>query len=325
MPSKQKSDPAVVRIGTRASELALRQARLVEKALLARGVECELITFKTTGDKKLDQPLTEIGAKGLFTHELEVALSKRKIDCAVHSLKDLPTESPDGLEIVAQLEREDPRDVLVVNRQTGAENLDDLPAGSRVGTSSLRRRAQLLAHRPDLEPVELRGNVPTRLSKVESGSVHAAILAAAGLIRLEVQRRITMFLDPPEWLPAAGQGAIAIQTRTDDSKMLDLLRPLDHEPTSTATRAERAFLTALEGGCQIPIGALVSDVNGRPTLYGMLADLTGRHIVRGSRLVDMGSPESTGEALAAEIRSRGGSSLLVELRQLSKIPAPQPE
>jgi len=325
VPSKQKSDPAVVRIGTRASELALRQARLVEKALLARGVECELITFKTTGDKKLDQPLTEIGAKGLFTHELEVALSKRKIDCAVHSLKDLPTESPDGLEIVAQLEREDPRDVLVVNRQTGAENLDDLPAGSRVGTSSLRRRAQLLAHRPDLEPVELRGNVPTRLSKVESGSVHAAILAAAGLIRLEVQRRITMFLDPPEWLPAAGQGAIAIQTRTDDSKMLDLLRPLDHEPTSTATRAERAFLTALEGGCQIPIGALVSDVNGRPTLYGMLADLTGRHIVRGSRLVDMGSPESSGEALAAEIRSRGGSSLLVELRQLSKIPAPQPE
>ena len=325
MPSKQKSDPAVVRIGTRASELALRQARLVEKALLARGVECELITFKTTGDKKLDQPLTEIGAKGLFTHELEVALSKRKIDCAVHSLKDLPTESPDGLEIVAQLEREDPRDVLVVNRQTGAENLDDLPAGSRVGTSSLRRRAQLLAHRPDLEPVELRGNVPTRLRKVESGSVHAAILAAAGLIRLEVQRRITMFLDPPEWLPAAGQGAIAIQARSDDSKMLDLLRPLDHEPTSIATRAERAFLTALEGGCQIPIGALVSDVNGRPTLYGMLADLTGRHIVRGSRLVDMGSPESSGEALAAEIRSRGGSSLLVELRQLSKIPAPQPE
>jgi len=325
VPSKQKSDPAVVRIGTRASELALRQARLLENALLARGVACELITFKTTGDKKLDQPLTEIGAKGLFTHELEVALSKRKIDCAVHSLKDLPTESPDGLEIVAQLEREDPRDVLVVNRQTGAENLDDLPAGSRVGTSSLRRRAQLLAHRPDLEPVELRGNVPTRLSKVESGSVHAAILAAAGLIRLEVQRRITMFLDPPEWLPAAGQGAIAIQTRSDDSKMLDLLRPLDHEPTSTATRAERAFLTALEGGCQIPIGALVSDVNGRPTLYGMLADLTGRHIVRGSRLVDMASPESTGEALAAEIRSRGGSSLLVELRQLSKIPAPQPE
>ncbi|HYS69712.1 MAG TPA: hydroxymethylbilane synthase, partial [Gemmatimonadaceae bacterium] len=248
-----------------------------------------------------------------------------KIDCAVHSLKDLPSESPDGLEIIAQLEREDPRDVLVVNRQTGAENLDDLPAGSRVGTSSLRRRAQLLARRPDLEVVELRGNVPTRLSKVEKGSVHAAVLAAAGLIRLQVERRITMFLDPPDWLPAAGQGAIAIQVRIDDPRMRDLLLPLDHAPTSIATRAERAFLGALEGGCQVPIGALVSDMSGTSTLYGMLADLTGRHIVRGSRRLDPLSPESTGEALAAEIRSRGGASLLVELRQISKIPAPQPE
>jgi hydroxymethylbilane synthase len=314
-----------VRIGTRASELALRQARLVESALLARGVTSELVTFKTTGDKNLDQPLAEIGAKGLFTRELEVALSKNKIDCAVHSLKDLPSESPEGLEIVAQLEREDPRDVLVVNRQTGAENLDDLPAGSRVGTSSLRRRAQLLAKRSDLEVVELRGNVPTRLSKVEKGSVHAAVLAAAGLIRLEVERRITMFLDPPDWLPAAGQGAIAIQARSDDTRMKELLVPLDHEPTSIATRAERAFLAALEGGCQVPIGALVSDIDGTPTLYGMLADLSGRHVVRGSRRLDPNSPESTGEALAAEIRSRGGASLLVELRQLSRVPAPQPE
>lgn len=324
MPSKRKPQPDIVRIGTRSSELALRQARLVENALLARGIAAELVTFKTTGDKKLDQPLSEIGAKGLFTHELEVALSKNKIDCAVHSLKDLPTESPDGLEIVAQLEREDPRDVLVVNRQTGAESLDDLPRGSRVGTSSLRRRAQLMARRPDLEVVELRGNVPTRLSKVERGTVHAAILAAAGLIRLEVEPRITEFLDPPDWLPAPGQGAIAIQARADDERMNALLRPLDHEPTSTATRAERAFLAALEGGCQVPIGALMSGSGAVPTLYGMLADVTGRHIVRGERLVS-GSPESAGEALAAEIRSRGGSSLLVELRQLSKIPAPQPE
>jgi hydroxymethylbilane synthase len=325
VPSKTSRDPSVVRIGTRASELALRQARLVEAALLARGIASELVTFKTTGDKKLDQPLTEIGAKGLFTRELEVALSKNKIDCAVHSLKDLPTESSEGLEIAAQLEREDPRDVLIVNRQTGAENLDDLPAGSRIGTSSLRRRAQLLARRPDLEVAELRGNVPTRLSKVESGSVHAAILAAAGLIRLEVERRITMFLEPPDWLPAAGQGAIAIQTRTDDARMRELIAPLDHEPTSVATRAERAFLTALDGGCQVPIGALVSDAGGRPRLYGMLADLSGRRIVRGFRDLDVDSPESSGEALAEEIRSRGGSSMLVELRQLSKLPAPQPE
>ncbi|MFL5593924.1 MAG: hydroxymethylbilane synthase [Gemmatimonadaceae bacterium] len=325
MPDKKGFDTGVVRIGTRSSELALRQARLVENALLARGIASELVTFKTTGDKKLDQPLTEIGAKGLFTHELEVALVKNKIDCAVHSLKDLPTDSPDGLMIVAQLEREDPRDVLVVNRQTGAENLDDLPAGSRVGTSSLRRRAQLLARRPDLEAVELRGNVPTRLSKVESGRVHAAILAAAGLIRLEVERRITVFLEPPDWLPAPGQGAIAIQSRIDDARMKELLTPLDHEPTSVATRAERAFLAALDGGCQVPIGALMSDSGGRPTLYGMLSDLSGRHIVRGSRALDPRSPESTGEALAMEIRSRGGSSLLVELRQHVNLPAPQPE
>jgi len=314
-----------VRIGTRASDLALRQARFVESALLARGIRSELVTFKTTGDKKLDQPLTEIGAKGLFTRELEVALTKNKIDCAVHSLKDLPTEPVEGLEIIAQLEREDPRDVLVVNRGTGAENLEDLPAGSRVGTSSLRRRALLLARRPDLEAVELRGNVPTRLKKVETGAVHAAILAAAGLIRLEVEQRITMFLELPDWLPAAGQGAIAIQVRSDDSRMRDLLVPLNHTMTSISTRAERAFLAALEGGCQVPIGALVMDAGDGPTLYGMLADLNGRHIVRGSRHLDLDRPESTGEALAAEIRSRGGSSLLVELRQLTKLPAPQPE
>jgi hydroxymethylbilane synthase len=322
---RKKTDPGVVRIGTRASELALRQARLVQNALALRDIKSELVTFKTTGDKNLDQPLSEIGAKGLFTRELEVALSKGKIECAVHSLKDLPTEFPDGLEIAAQLEREDPRDVLVVNRITGAESIADLPAGSRVGTSSLRRRAQLLALRPDLEVVELRGNVPTRLNKVETGQVHAAILAAAGLIRLDARQRITMFLDPPGWLPAAGQGAIAIEIRSDDARMKSLAGALDHEPTSRSTRAERAFLAALEGGCQVPIGAVVADLRGTHTLYGMLSDLTGQHIVRGSRPLDMKSPEATGEALAAEIRSRGGSSLLVELRQSSKIPSPQPE
>lgn len=327
VPSKKKSgrDAGVVRIGTRGSELALRQARLVESELRARGTAAELVTFKTTGDKKLDEPLSAIGGKGLFTAEIEAALAKGKVDCAVHSLKDLPTELPDGLEVVALLEREDPRDVLVVNRQTGAEGLDDLPAGSRVGTSSLRRRAQLLNRRPDLEVVELRGNVPTRLAKVEKGSVHAAILAAAGLIRLQVQQQITMFLDLPDWLPAPGQGAIAIEARKDDTRIQELLRPLDDGPTSLATRAERAFLAALEGGCQVPIGALVSAVSGTPTLYGMIGDPAGRQIVRGSRALDPNAPEETGEALAAEIRARGGSSLLVELRQLSKVPSPQPE
>lgn len=321
---KRKTESGVIRIGTRASELAMRQARLVEKALLERGLHAELVTFKTIGDKKLDQPLSEIGAKGLFTHELEVALAKGKIDCAVHSLKDLPTELAADLEIVALLEREDPRDCVVVNRVTGAEGLDDLPAGSRVGTSSLRRRAQLMARRPDLDVVELRGNVPTRLKKVETGKVHAAILAAAGLIRLEAEQRIAMFLEPPDWLPAPGQGAIAVQIRSD-SRLHDVLSSLNHAATSVATRAERAFLAALEGGCQVPIGALVSEDGGTHTLYGMLSDLSGTHIVRGSRTVDLDAPESTGEELAAEIRARGGSSLLVELRESKKLPAPQPE
>ncbi|MFN2636560.1 MAG: hydroxymethylbilane synthase [Gemmatimonadaceae bacterium] len=325
MAARRTTSADVIRIGTRASELALRQARIVEQALLARGMPSELVTFKTIGDKKLDQPLTAIGAKGLFTRELEVALEKGKIDCAVHSLKDLPTDSPEGLEIAAHLEREDPRDVLIVNRIVGAEGIDDLPAGSRIGTSSLRRRAQLLARRPDLEVVELRGNVPTRLNKVETGKVHAAILAAAGLIRLEAQQRITMFLEPPDWLPAAGQGAIAVQIRNDDTRIRAMVAPLDHADTSRACRAERAFLAALDGGCQVPIGALVVKAGGAHTLYGMLSDLSGQHVVRGSRRLDTGSPESIGEALAAEIRARGGSSLLVELRQSSKIPAPQPE
>jgi len=179
-----------IKIGTRSSELALRQARIVEAALEAQGHTCELVTFKTVGDKKLDEPLSAIGAKGLFTHELEVALNKGKVDCCVHSLKDLPTEMPAGLEVVALLEREDPRDVLIVNNVVGASTLDEMPAGSRVGTSSLRRRSQLLAARPDLEVVDLRGNVPTRLKKVDQGQVHAAILAAAGLPFTSVSEQI---------------------------------------------------------------------------------------------------------------------------------------
>ena len=312
----------VIRIGTRSSELALRQARMLEAALESADVTCEIVTFKTLGDKKLNEPLSGIGAKGLFTHELEVALTKGKVDCCVHSLKDLPTEMPEGLEIVAQLEREDPRDVLVVNSVTQADTLAAVPAGSRVGTSSLRRRAQLLAARPDLDVVELRGNVPTRLKKVDTGQVHAAILAAAGLIRLDARNRITAWLEPPGWLPAAGQGAIAIQARSDDGETLALLRPLNHEPTSIATRAERAFLAALDGGCQVPIGALMGH---DMTLHGFVSDLRGRNAVRGSRKVDVANPERSGELLAADLRSRGAGSLLVELRSVASTIAPQPE
>jgi hydroxymethylbilane synthase len=269
---------------------------MVESALEAQGHSCEIVTFKTTGDKKLNEPLSEIGAKGLFTHELEVALLKNKVDCCVHSLKDLPTELPDGLMIGAVLEREDPRDVLVVNPITEAEDLASLPSGSRVGTSSLRRRAQLLAMRPDLEVAELRGNVPTRLKKVDTGKVHAAILAAAGLIRLNARQRIKQFLEPPEWLSAAGQGAIAVEIRSDDDDIKEILMALHHEETWVAVRAERSFLAALEGGCQVPIGALTqSGERSELTLYGFVSDVRGRDVVRGSIVVDRASLRAPGD------------------------------
>jgi hydroxymethylbilane synthase len=319
------SEPGPVRIATRASELALRQAQIVHAALARLGIDGELKTFRTTGDKRLDEPLSAIGAKGLFTRELESALARGTVDCCVHSLKDLPTESPGGLTLVAILEREDPRDVLVINDVIDAETLADIPRGSRIGTSSLRRRAQLLAERPDLDVVELRGNVPTRLRKVDDGQVHAAILAAAGLHRLGVHQRIRAYLEPPRWLPAAGQGAIAVQIRDDDERMRTLLAPLDHAPTRLATRAERAFLAALEGGCQVPIGALAIGGGSRLVLHGMIAELGGQTVVRGERPVDESDPELSGVRLANDLRPKGGTEILGKLRSMERVPAPQPE
>lgn len=315
----------VIRIGTRTSELALRQARMVQAALTAQGLESELVTYKTVGDKRLDEPLSSIGAKGLFTKELETALLKQKIDIAVHSLKDLPTESPDGLMVAAVLVREDPRDALVVNGRILAETLEELPRGSRVGTSSLRRRAQLLSARPDLEVAELRGNVPTRLKKVDEGRVHAAILAAAGLHRLGAKQHIKSYLDAPAWLPAAGQGAIAVQTRADDAVIRALAEAMNDAPTMRAVRAERAFLAALEGGCQVPIGALALESDGVAMLHGMIADIDGRRVVRGSIVLDVGDPELSGIRLANQLRGEGASDILEGLRRANHVPSPQPE
>lgn len=310
--------PAVVRIGTRASELALRQAAIVESALVARGQPVEIVRIRTAGDKKKQEPLSAIGARGLFTKELESALLRKKVDCCVHSLKDLPAEQQEGLELVAMLERGDPRDVLVINPVTDASGLADLPSGSRVGTSSLRRRAQLLAVRPDLDVVDMRGDVLTRLRKMDEGKFHAGVFAAAELIRLDARQRIGAFLNPPEWLPAAGQGVIAVQIRSADARMRELLEPLDHSPTRLAVTAERAFLAALEGGSQVPIGALAMptvDQSGEFVLHGFISDVAGLNVVRGSRAVDSADPELTGQELAADIRSRGGASILAELRQ----------
>ena len=324
MPSP--SDPATIRIGTRSSELALRQARLVQAALEAQGLASELVTYRTVGDKRLDEPLSAIGAKGLFTKELEQDLLKGKTHLAVHSLKDLPTDSPEGLVVAAVLEREDPRDALVVNGRILAQSLADLPRGSRIGTSSLRRRAQLLATRPDLEVAELRGNVPTRLKKSDEGRLHAAILAAAGLHRLGARQHVTCYLDAPAWLPAAGQGAIAVQVRTDAARVRALADAMNDAPTMRAVVAERAFLAALEGGCQVPIGALaVPTSEGGGLLHGMIASIDGTRIVRGSIALDPDDPALSGIRLANQLRGEGATEILEGLRRAEHLPSPQPE
>jgi len=320
----------LVRVATRSSELALRQAEQVRAALRLRGIESELATYTTVGDRRLDVALTAIGGKGLFTQELENDLLAGRVDCCVHSLKDLPTASPDGLSVVAQLEREDPRDALVFGPalaglpNESGDPLDRLPRGARVGTSSLRRRAQLLAARPDLEVRELRGNVPTRLRKIDAGEVDAAILAAAGLHRLDAKARVGAYLGAPGWLPAAGQGAIAVQVRDADADLVALFAALDHDATSVATRAERAFLAALEGGCQVPIGALATEVRGAWTLHGLIGDVRGTQVVRGSRAFDPIGAARAGTKLAAELRERGGAEILAALEGV-RSPAPQPE
>jgi hydroxymethylbilane synthase len=275
-----------MRIGTRASALALEQARQVQSALAARGIDGELAPFTTLGDQRTNESFLSIGAKGLFTAELEEALVRGTIDCAVHSLKDLPT---DATGIIAVLPRVDPRDVIV-----GAA-LEDLPPGARVGTSSLRRRAQLHALRADLELVELRGNVPTRLRKVAEGQVRTAILAAAGLIRLAATQHITAYLEPPDWLPAPGQGAIAIQAYGEAAAAL---APLNDPETMRAVTAERALLAALEGGCQVPIGALVVG----DTLYAFISEVDGSQMRRGSEVFDPRDPAATGVELASKLR-----------------------
>jgi hydroxymethylbilane synthase len=300
-----------IRIGTRSSALALAQAEQVKALLAAQGAAAELVTYTTVGDRILDRPLAAIGEKGLFTKELEDDLLSGRTDCAVHSLKDLPTEMPAGLSLGALLPREDPRDALVLPHGAQApRGLDDVPHGAVVGTSSLRRRAQLKAVRPDLEVVDLRGNVGTRLRKIDDGVVQAAILASAGLHRLGLRDRISAYLEAPAWLPAAGQGAIAVQVRANDPVVGPIIAQLSHGETWRHVTAERTFLAALEGGCQVPIGAVASD--GR--LHGFIAPLDGRRLVRGDAPLDGHDAASVGRALAERLRAEGGDAILAELR-----------
>ena len=295
---------APVRIASRVSPLAMQQANLVAAALQAQGLLAEIVPFKTIGDRTLDRPLAAVGTKGAFTRELEEALLAGEVDCCVHSLKDLPTQSPDGLTIGAVLPREDPSDVLVTADPGDRTTLELLPPGSRVGTSSPRRRALLAAIRPDLQIVDLRGNVGTRLAKVERGEVVATILAFAGLNRLGLAERASSVLRAPAWLPAPGQGAIAVQIRADDDDTAAFARKLDDEPTRIAVDAERSFLAAFEGGCQLPLGALALPASDGDdwVLHGVIERAETRSLLRGRLTFDAGDALDVGRRLADQLR-----------------------
>lgn len=290
---------------------------MVRDALVAMGHHVEVVTFSTVGDERLDVALPAIGGKGVFTAELEAALLGGGVDLCVHSLKDLPTDNPPGLDVGAVLPREDPRDALLIRADVSAHALGELPAGARVGTSSLRRSAMLRHLRPDLEVVDLRGNVPTRVQKLDDGHMEAIVLAAAGLKRLGLASRITQWLEPPTWLPAPAQGIVAVQIRREDDTIRAMIRQLHDEEAWRAATAERAFLHALEGGCQVPVGALASHREGGLWLDGVVLDVEGGAAVRGALRLDDGadaSAEVGGGALAATLLGKGGDVLLSRAR-----------
>lgn len=309
-------DRAPLRVGTRASRLALWQTNHVVSRLRQQflGLAIEQVPITTLGDRVTSVALSKIGDKGIFTRELEDGLRSGAIDLAVHSLKDLPTELAADLAIAAVLAREDPRDVLV-----GAPGvtLATLPAGARVGTSSLRRRAQLAAARPDVTIVDIRGNVPTRLEKVWHREVDAILLAIAGLKRLGLETHVSQVLAPDEMLPAPGQGALAVQTRRDDERVTRLVASLDDETTRLATTAERVLLGFLEGGCQVPVGALGEFDGSRLTLRALVASPDGRAVIKRNASAPVTSLQQAvelGEALARDVLAAGARDILSAIR-----------
>jgi hydroxymethylbilane synthase len=293
-----------IRIGTRGSALALWQAEHVTARLAALGHDVELRVITTTGDRLLDRRLESVGGKGAFLKEIEDAMLAGEVDLAVHSLKDVPTVLPDGLSLCAILERADPRDALL----SSGPRLAELPAGATVGTTSLRRQALVHAERPDLVLADLRGNVDTRIRRLREGRFDAILLAMAGLARLGRAEEATEALDPRQFVPAPGQGAIALECRDGDQAARDAVAPLDHAPTARAIAAERAFLEALGGGCNVPLGAHAFAVDGGLELVAFVAAADGAGLLRGER---RGSePRGLGRALAADLRSRGADALL---------------
>jgi hydroxymethylbilane synthase len=306
---------ARLRIATRGSPLALAQAREVRDRLAASHAELaaadalEICVIRTTGDRMQTGSLAEIGGKGLFTKEIEEALLDRRCDIAVHSMKDVPTWLPDGLVIGCLLPRADPRDALI---STKADSLAALPRGAVVGTASLRRRAILLNRRPDLEMVNFRGNVETRLARLEAGEVDATLLAAAGLSRLGKADRATAILEPDDMMPAVCQGAIGIELRDEDSGTRALLAAIDHKPTADRVAAERALLAALDGSCRTPIAALAEIAGEGLSLRGLIVRPDGSELIEVTRCGAVGDAAALGRDAGDELRRRGGADFFAD-------------
>jgi len=300
-------------IGTRGSKLALWQAEWVRAEIIkiAPAIEVELLKIKTTGDKILDVPLAKVGGKGLFVKEIEESLLRGESDLAVHSMKDMPTVLPAGLHIGAILIREDPRDAFIA--RGGKGTFMGLPRGANVGTSSLRRSCQLLSARPDLKITSLRGNLDTRLRKLDEGEFDAVILAAAGVKRLGYEKRITETLDVKLSLPAIAQGAVGIECRAGDGFINSLIGPLNHPETVICVTAERGFLKRLEGGCQVPIAAHATLQNGTLSIEGLVGSVSGDRIIRGRREGKPDEAERLGVALAEELLGKGADRILAEV------------
>jgi hydroxymethylbilane synthase len=305
---------AVLRIATRKSQLALWQAEHVAALLRAAhpGLEIEMVPLLTQGDRIQDRSLAAIGGKGLFIKELEVAIEDKRADIAVHSMKDVPADLPDGLYIAAVLERADPRDALVT--ASGIARLEDLPRGAVVGTSSLRRQAQIKALRADLRVESLRGNVDTRVRKLDAGGMDAIVLACAGLVRLGLQARISARLDPKVCLPAVTQGVIGIECRRSDARTVSLLQPLEDPATRKVMDAERAFAARLGGSCQSPIAGYAELGSSSITLRGLVAEPDGSRLLRDTATGDLENPAALGRQLAERLLAAGAGALLERLR-----------
>ncbi len=302
----------LIRIATRKSPLALWQAYFVRDQLLAihNDIEVELLTMSTRGDKLLDTPLAKIGGKGLFLKELEHSLLTNEADIAVHSMKDVPVEFPDGLKLSVICERENPTDAFVSNHY---EQLKDLPQGAVIGTCSLRRQAQIKSLRPDIKIKDLRGNVNTRLKKLDDGEFDAIILASAGLIRLEMQDRIKQYIDINISLPALGQGAVGIECRAGDEKIEQYLTPLAHQDTEICLTAERALNKRLEGGCQVPIGGFAHLDGQTIHLQALVASIDGKKVIRSKMQANINDAEDLGVNVAEELLSQGADIILNEV------------